>query len=42
MPVYSCWNGVVVFDASVLGNETGHMIRFRSWENGEKRSAVPS
>eukprot|EP00944_MAST-04C_sp_MAST-4C-sp1_P005877 g5877.t1 len=41
LPVYSCWNGVVVFDASVLGNRTGHMIRFRSWKNGEKRSPFP-
>ena len=40
--VYSCWNGVVVFDASVLSNRSGHMIKFRSWKDGEKRSPIPA
>ena len=39
--VYSCWNGLVVFDATVLGtlNETGGVgIRFRKWRPSEKRA----
>lgn len=41
--VYSCWNGLVVFDATVLGtsNQTGAGIRFRKWRPLEKRAPTP-
>ena len=37
--VYSCWNGLVIFDASVLSSNPG--IKFRSWNQSEVRAPTP-
>jgi hypothetical protein len=47
--VYSCWNGLVVFDASVLLTKTNRRdlnrsklgIKFRTWNHKEKRAPKP-
>ena len=41
--VYSCWNGLVAFDATVLekSNQKGAGIRFRRWRPSEKRAPTP-
>ena len=40
--VYSCWNGLVAFDASVMNNKASTQpVRFRSWTDMEKRAPLP-
>jgi hypothetical protein len=45
--VYSCWNGLVVFDASVLlstrndASRSSLGIKFRAWSHMEKRAPKP-